>query len=610
MKRFLITATLTLFLFVVSSLFAQSVAPDPIVLVPGIGASSNLDVFFDVTPVQKPWAFTDGVKNYDVLIRSLEAKGYILNQNLFVAFYDWRQSNINSATDYLIPIIDQAKLASPRGKVDIIAHSMGGLVARAYIQGNNYQDDVDQLFLIGTPNYGSSDAYVAWEAGNIPSHWDKIIKAKLIDYLDILSVFAPSVSDHYDAIHLFIPSIKELLPLYNYIVDKDTGLMKPLGDMQEQNTVLSNLNNIATSSGAISLFGRVREISVIAGTSTSTLAFIPVVPREANETKLWVDGKPDPINPATDTTVGDNTVLVQSAFFPFPDNRSCDPTREQTADYDRCTIFRQRTITDTNHINLPTEAIAIVFERLGIGPTSIEFSPHYDPKEILSFWFASPVDVKVVDPEGKIVTKDINEISEASYESTSDPLGPKFITIPDPLSGDYHVELFGIGDGEYHMGVSHIDDDSDTVNTVGGTIKIGQGIGYTVSYDPSDTESPADISEPQSVGDEKTAVELVDELISDVERYYKEGLIKGLLIKRSLLLNFNILKSEIRELNGLEDKYENKPSKQIERRIKILEGLIKMHIKSSIELLGFYSKKRIINADAVSAMIEKLNLIS
>ena len=80
-------------------------------------------------------------------------------------------------------------------------------------------------------------------------------------------------------------------------------------------------------------------------------------------------------------------------------------------------------------------------------------------------------------------------------------------------------------------------------------------------------------------------------------------------MKKTLLISFNVLKAETKELNGLLDKYETKPTKQIERRIKILEGLIKAHIKGSVELLNFYSKKQVVNGDASLSMIEKLNLI-
>jgi pimeloyl-ACP methyl ester carboxylesterase len=44
----------------------------------------------------------------------------------------------------------------PRAQVDIVGYSMGGLVARAFIEGPDYAGGVDRLILCGTPNAGSS----------------------------------------------------------------------------------------------------------------------------------------------------------------------------------------------------------------------------------------------------------------------------------------------------------------------------------------------------------------------------------------------------------------------------------------------------------------------
>lgn len=43
-------------------------------------------------------------------------------------------------------------------KVILVGHSMGGLAARAYLQGSGFSDDVQSLITIGTPNQGSMEA--------------------------------------------------------------------------------------------------------------------------------------------------------------------------------------------------------------------------------------------------------------------------------------------------------------------------------------------------------------------------------------------------------------------------------------------------------------------
>ena len=40
-------------------------------------------------------------------------------------------------------------------KIDLVAHSMGGLIARQYVEGEDYTGGVDHLIMVGPPNHGS-----------------------------------------------------------------------------------------------------------------------------------------------------------------------------------------------------------------------------------------------------------------------------------------------------------------------------------------------------------------------------------------------------------------------------------------------------------------------
>lgn len=52
--------------------------------------------------------------------------------------------------------LDAVRQAYPNMTLDLIGHSMGGLVARAYIEGKDYAGGVRHLILIAPPNHGSS----------------------------------------------------------------------------------------------------------------------------------------------------------------------------------------------------------------------------------------------------------------------------------------------------------------------------------------------------------------------------------------------------------------------------------------------------------------------
>ena len=123
----------------------------PIIIIPGIGGSVNWDLMLG-SALPGKWTLLS--HTYDGLIEGLEETGYEKDSGLFICYYDWRQNNDDSAGDYLKTLVDQAKKINSASKVNIIAHSMGGLIARSYIQSGKYENDVDNLFLIGTPNKG------------------------------------------------------------------------------------------------------------------------------------------------------------------------------------------------------------------------------------------------------------------------------------------------------------------------------------------------------------------------------------------------------------------------------------------------------------------------
>ena len=90
------------------------------------------------------------------LYQHLINKGYVLGQTLFVC--DYRQDNQASYVDichrYLIPVIQQAKKLSGATSVDVVAHSMGCLVARYYINSPQYGGDVRTLVRLAPPGRG------------------------------------------------------------------------------------------------------------------------------------------------------------------------------------------------------------------------------------------------------------------------------------------------------------------------------------------------------------------------------------------------------------------------------------------------------------------------
>ena len=115
-------------------------------------------------PTLLSWAggFSDNTAmGHRLLVTDLEQAGFCVVPTP----WDWRMPFKEAADTYLKPAIANAKAMTGR-KVYIVAHSMGGLVARSYIEQWNGGQDVERFVMLGTPNYGATNAYYLMEGGD------------------------------------------------------------------------------------------------------------------------------------------------------------------------------------------------------------------------------------------------------------------------------------------------------------------------------------------------------------------------------------------------------------------------------------------------------------
>ncbi|MFA5925307.1 MAG: alpha/beta fold hydrolase [Parcubacteria group bacterium] len=120
--------------------------PDPVIVIPGIMGSWKKGEKWEIDPI---------FHTYDNLLEEFINEGYEPETRLFTFPYEWRDSNKVNAVE-LRAKIQKIKNKTGRPKVDIVAHSMGGLLAREYIESSYYEDDVDQLITVGTPHLGGA----------------------------------------------------------------------------------------------------------------------------------------------------------------------------------------------------------------------------------------------------------------------------------------------------------------------------------------------------------------------------------------------------------------------------------------------------------------------
>ncbi|WP_425448572.1 lipase family alpha/beta hydrolase [Dethiothermospora halolimnae] len=284
----------------------------PLVFIPGIFGSLGDDII----PGTGEFSFGPASYIYDPFIKSLEGMGYKKEVDLFVVHYDWRKGNYYSGTNYLIPELNRIKQIYKTNKVNIVCHSMGGLVARAYIQSDLYNYDINKLIMIGTPNAGTVKAYYFWEGGELP--YDKVNGNVFFKVLweGFVWIFKKVYKEKQDINFLkkFFPVAKELLPSREYGEylfykdDKDFIQFISHDRIQEKNSFLNHLN-----SSVDKLYSRIGDIHIIVGKGIETSRFI-CVNKVDSDKELWIDGKPGYV---ITSPRGDGTVISSSVASIF-----------------------------------------------------------------------------------------------------------------------------------------------------------------------------------------------------------------------------------------------------------------------------------------------------
>jgi len=423
----------------------QEFFKDPVIIIPGILGS---------------WKWTDSsdlvvdpiLGLYDPLIQTLIDNGYEKDKNLFIFPYEWRASNVETAK-LLRTKIEEIKTKMNWPKVDIVAHSMGGLVAREYIETLNGGSGVDQLITLGTPQNGSPKSYMAWEAGDL-------IQDNLIEEFLIKKIFQQEAEENgYPTIFDYltkkpIPSVRELLPVYSYLRDQDTSNLRSYPTSYPRNTFLEKLKEVGNISKLRSveftnIVGKISEDRTITALRVSSPITISVGGVELD--MLWGHGKPD----GYDDLFGDQGVETGSGDGTVPFSSASDISADETIEL------------PSAHNKLPTDAAKIVFNRLTGMDAMVDTSNPVLIHSILMVPVFSPIDIQIVSPSQRRVGKNFdtggfyNEIHGAFY--TGSDAQSEFVTIPNPEDGEYKILTQGTGSGEYRIEAMKIMENPDTL---------------------------------------------------------------------------------------------------------------------------------------------------
>ncbi|MCJ7804846.1 hypothetical protein MUP35_03905, partial [Patescibacteria group bacterium] len=344
---------------------------------------------------------------------------------------------VNLISEDLKTYIENVVKPNSDEKIDLIGHSLGGLIARTYVQ-NNQVIPVDQLITLGSPHQGIPSVYYLWEGGDLNKSlpgWQKI-GASLLLYLR-----EPGFATPMQAVREVVPSLKDLLPSFNYL--KENSQEINLNSMNQKNDWLIGLNNSLPehlTSILNTLVGKIPESS-LRWINVSSINWLDKI------LGLWVDGKPQ----NEEFAEGDYLVLTDSASL----------NGINAVDLEN--VGHQELVTSN-------EGQQKIMAVLNLSPSSISDlsnNLHYDSS--LVFQIASPATLNITDPNGN-------------------PAGDgdgKLMVVANPLPGEYQVNLSGTTSGSYKLYIGQIFEDKNLWTTTSGSINEGNNLTYKINFNPS-----------------------------------------------------------------------------------------------------------------------------
>lgn len=269
-----------------------------VILIPGTGASWNADALLNCknSNYSGSWNMAPYAKHYySDLILSINNSNY----QVIPFYYDWRKQ-INSHNSEVGNLI--ASELNGNERIDLVGHSMGGLVGQSYLQSSGSNSRLEKLLTAGSPFNGVVQAYPGWSGGEI-KNGDLIFRIGATILAKRCGATGPFSRAK---LQESMPFIQNLLPTFNYLEDNSTQAIKPVTEMLAQ-------NNWLPQDFSSSLFGV--AVEALSGNGKST----PYAIRVKTPSKLdqllgnWQDG--DPIKYLT-TDAGDGTVLTASSSLP------------------------------------------------------------------------------------------------------------------------------------------------------------------------------------------------------------------------------------------------------------------------------------------------------
>lgn len=194
----------------------------PIALIPGMFASWNKEaILHNNEVVFDTWKLNSSVTEYDAIKQTLKNSGRTENTDYFLFAYDWRKPMGEIVSDLDVYLENRIWRLNPYQPVQIVGHSLGGVITRLYSQKNTSRP-IKNSITAGSPLLGALQSYKPLASGEIDRENTLTWLAEKL----ILLLNKSKIESDKETISRMLPILKDLLPVFPYLKSGDGSFIE------------------------------------------------------------------------------------------------------------------------------------------------------------------------------------------------------------------------------------------------------------------------------------------------------------------------------------------------------------------------------------------------